>query len=107
MKYSEAVARRDRGMSLAADKANRDSAGWTEAAMRGLEKYISAHDGDFFLTEQVRAWCEELELVDEPANSKAWGSVMQKAARDGMIKRYGYAPAKSSNLSPKCLWGTA
>lgn len=99
-----ARARRDQGIELSEAKANRDQPGWSEDAQAALEKFCLAHPGQKFLTEDVRAWAEELELVEAPDNAKAWGAVMQRAARFGTIRRVGYMPAKSSNLSPKTAW---
>lgn len=100
----EARTRRDTGMALSEDKANRQQPGWSEAALVVVEKYCLAHPDRQFLTEDVRTWAEQLGLIDAPENAKSWGSVMRRAASFGDIRRVGYMPAKSSNLSPKCAW---
>jgi hypothetical protein len=46
-------------------------------------------------------------LVSEPPTSKAWGSIFKEAAKAGTVRKVGYAPSKSSNLSPKTLWKAA
>lgn len=104
---TSAESRRDVGIETAEEKANRDKVGWSEDAMHGLELYCLAHDDKEFLAEEVRDWTAEMSLVGEPENGRAWGGVFQRAARQGMIVRVGYAPSKSSNLSPKCLWRAA
>ena len=104
MDFSEARERADIGMALAEEKANNDKWGWSDDALHGLEMYCLAHSDDQFLAEQVRAWVEEMGVVDAPENERAWGAVFKRAARLGVIHRVGYAPSKSSNLAPKCLW---
>lgn len=102
----EAAARRDTGMARAIDKAERDNEGWSDAAIEAVKKFCKAHGaGHQFLTEDVRLYAETLEIIEKPENERAWGAVMQQAARDEIIRKVGYAPACSSNLSPKVLWG--
>lgn len=105
MKTSEAAARRDEGMTLAVEKADRDMEGWSEEAHQSLQFFATEMGrGHRFLTEDVRAYAEFKLLVVRPENERAWGAVMRRAAALGMIKKVGYAPAKSSNLSPKVQW---
>ena len=104
MDFSEARERAETGMALAEEKANNDKWGWSDDALHGIETYCTAHSDDQFLAEDVRAWCEEMGIVDTPENGKAWGAVFRRAARLGVIRNVGYAPSKSSNMSPKVLW---
>lgn len=105
--HDDAALKRDTGMALAEDKANREKQDWSGDALFALEKYCVAHPDDKFLAEDVRAWGEALEFVSAPANSRAWGAVFRRAASIGIIRKVGYGPAASSNLSPKCLWKAA
>lgn len=107
MTREDAAARRDQGMELAVEKADRDADGWSEDALATIELFSLAHPGERFLGEQVREWGEGAGLIDAPSNARAWGAVFRRAASAGLIKKVGYAPAKSSNLSPKCLWQAA
>jgi len=102
--FSQAREAADTGMALAEDRANRQKWGWSDDALHGIELYCLAHADDEFLAEDVRDWCKEMGVVDKPDNGKAWGAVFKKAARLEVIRRIGYAPSKSSNLAPKCLW---
>ena len=102
-----AEARRDTGMALAEDKANLDQPSWSDDALFALERYLLAHPDDKFLAEEVRTWSENLGFVDPPENARAWGAVFRRAAGMRMIRKVGYAPAASSNCSPKCLWRAA
>lgn len=101
---AEARERADTGMQLATDKADRDQAGWSDLAYLALEKFCLAHPWKHFLTEDVREWVEKHGMVPAPENAKAWGSVMARAKREKLISSKGYAPARSSNLSPKVQW---
>ena len=100
----DAQQRADTGMALAEEKANNQKWGWSDDALHGIETYCIAHSDDQFLAEQVREWAEGMGIVDKAENERAWGAVFKRAARLGVIKRIGYAPSKSSNLAPKCLW---
>jgi hypothetical protein len=46
-------------------------------------------------------------LVSRPREPRHWGAVFKYAARRGYIRKVGYAPANSSNRSPKTLWEAA
>lgn len=94
-------------MALAEYKASKDDPRWTSDAMAAVSLYCTAHPAREFLTEDVRAFCAELDLADTPLNEKAWGPIMRKAAKDGLIRKVGYAQARSSNMAPKVLWRAA
>lgn len=101
---AEAETKRDRGMARAVDHADRERPDWSLRAAHALHEYAQKHRGESFLAEEVRAWSEAKMLVSEPPTANAWGSVFKEGAKMGVIKRAGYAPAKSSNMSPKCQW---
>lgn len=101
---AEARERAETGMQLATEKADRDEPGWSDLAYLALEKYCLAHPWKHFLAEDVREWAEKRGMVPAPENAKAWGSVMVRAKKEGLIDNRGYAPANSSNRSPKTQW---
>lgn len=101
---AEAETKRDRGMARAVDHADREEPDWSLRAAHALHQYAQEHRGEKFLTEDVRAWAEAKMLVTEPPTAKAWGAVVKEGAKLGVIRKVGYAPAKSSNMSPKCQW---
>ena len=90
--------RRDRGIRRSADHATRE---WLDKAVG----YVRLHAvvTPSFLTEDVRAMAEA-DGLPAPPDKRAWGAVMRKAAHAELIKADGYAPSKSSNLSPKVRW---
>lgn len=94
----EARRKRDKGIERAAAHATEE---WRERALG----YVKLHAlcTRQFLTEHVRNMAT-LDGLEAPPDGRAWGSVMQVAARQKVIVRKGFAPARSSNMSPKVLW---
>lgn len=101
----DAIARRDLGIERSADHAERVADGWKARARGYLLEFLATNPGEF-LGEQMREFAE-LRGMDFPPDGRAWGAVLQSAARAGLIVKRGYAPARSSNLSPKVLWRAA
>lgn len=102
MTNQEAETRRDIGIARAERHANAAWCQWSEVAFDYLRLYCEDNPGDRFLAEELRNFAAAHGFTS--ANDKAWGAIMRKGAKEGLIYRYGYAPARSSNLSPKCLW---
>lgn len=94
-----ARSRRDDGIERAGNHAGQR---WQRAARGYLLEYLATHAGRF-LAEDVREFAEAQGL-DLPPDGRAWGAVFQTAARQNVIRKVGYAPARSSNLSPKVQW---
>lgn len=96
---SQSARQRELGLALAVRSV--DSA-WIERAL-GYVREFSAYAEGPFLTEQVREFAHSGGLA-QPANAKVWGAVMRKAQRQGIVRAFAFAPARSSNGSPKVLW---
>src|SRR5690554_6727734 len=89
-----AVRRHD---GLVAVEANADDE-WKAKALRAIERHLRDH-AEFFVDD---LWAAGLE---RPAESRALGPVILKAAREGwMRKTGGYRPSVASNGSPKPVW---
>jgi hypothetical protein len=101
--YPDAEARRDTGIHDSAEHAEHEIPGWQDAAIECVRRYAEQYSGEPFLAEDARSWAARSGLP-EPPEPRAWGAVMQATRRAGFIRRIGYAPARSSNLSPKVLW---
>jgi hypothetical protein len=86
------------GMRAAEEAANNDQPGWSERALDELLE-VGRNLGRFTI-EQLR----EASTLESPTDERAWGGVIQRASRAGLIARCGFAPAKSSNGSPKPVW---
>lgn len=91
--------KRDAGIARAA---KRQSDAWTERAVGYVMEYVVTHR-EPFLCEAIREFALSRDgfKADQP---KAWGHVMRVAAKLGVVKSVGYAPANSSNRSAKVLW---
>ena len=100
---AEAGDRRDEGIARAADRNERRHAGWQHEALGHLATFLSWQGDRTFLAEEVREYAVSAGLV-LPTDGRAWGALMQLAKRLEWIVAVGYAPARSSNLSPKVLW---
>lgn len=94
----------DRGHSAAraaADKADEIAPGWMETAAQQLFMY-AVRSREPFTIEQARQECMP---TPEGADARSWGHVTRLAVRRGWIEvTGGYAPAASSNGSPKRLY---
>jgi hypothetical protein len=98
--FTWAEKRRDIGMERAVEHADSAEEGWSADARAALLAY-ARRIGRPFLVEEVR---EAATWLPAPPDGRAWGAVTRRAALAGSIVRVGYAPAASSNCSPKCLW---
>lgn len=92
---------RDQGMTRAIDHANQVHANWSEDAYAFLIVFVATHK-DEFMCEDMRSSSEG--IVPEPPSKRAWGAVVAKAAKSGLIKRKGFrsvsnAKAHSANAS--------
>jgi hypothetical protein len=100
---TDAAIRRDGGIQRAVDHANYTNDGWSDAAYSFFLSYITRHQS--FMTEEVRA--ASYGIVPEPPSLRAWGAVIVRAAREGLIRRIGYQQVKNANahMTPAALWG--
>jgi hypothetical protein len=75
---------------------------WSEMAMSALCKFIMTHTGKF-QAEDVRNWA-----VNVPAapSLRAWGAIMAKASRMGLIKHAGYERVNNplAHATPASVW---
>lgn len=97
-----ARARRDDGIQRSGDHAGDR---WKRSARGYLLEFLTVRPSPF-LAEDVREFAE-VRGLEAPPDGRAWGAVMRAAARDRLIDKVGYAPARSSNLSPKVQWRRA
>lgn len=102
----DAARRRDDAIEQVVNHADELDPCWSDRAYSALELYCKKV-AEPFIIEDVRAWAEGLWLISPPHDSRAWGAVIRRAAANGTVRKVGYAPAKSSNLSPKVQWQAA
>lgn len=102
--FDAAKTRGDLGAERAAGRAERRVPGWIDStveALRALVKIRSASNA--FTIEQARVALEK--SITAPPDGRAWGHVTRRAVALGIIEPTGgYAPAASSNGSPKRLY---
>ena len=91
--------RKDHGIARSAKSAGQE---WTSRATYYLRMYLQPAR-EPFLAEKFVEWAEGWGL-EKPPSRRAYGSVMQTAARQGLIRACGYGKAETSNGSPKILW---
>jgi len=93
--------RGDAGADRAASKAERTQPGWIDRAAEAVRGFASEQGPLSFTIEEAREGFQAPEGVD----LRAWGNVTRRAIRLGYIEPTGdYAPAASSNNSPKRLY---
>jgi len=109
MQQPDLFAARERGKTgsrRASERADRASEGWTERAAEEIKRCAELFDRELidgaFLIETIA-----MHWNNPPPDPRAWGHATRLAAKRGWIKKVGYAPAASSNGSPKCLWAKA
>lgn len=73
---------------------------WRKQATYALDDYLLTHE--IFLVEDLRAFAEP--FIGLPHDSRAWGGIIQRAAKAGKIRPDGVARAKSSHGSWKPVW---
>jgi hypothetical protein len=96
--------RADDGMKRAAEHAEDVRANWLTFAREELVTWLRTQRGPFLAEDFVIGTHNSL---PPPPDRRAFGLVIQSAARAGIIVKVGYALAATSNGSPKCRWQDA
>jgi len=97
---------RDAGMQTALDHANEIVADWGSAAYAALTTYVAAHPGETFMTEEVREYAYGILDLSRPPHERAWGGIVNRAAKAGLIVRVRLAPVKTpgSHCANATMW---
>lgn len=97
----EKVAQRlaQEGIQRAVDAAEREHPGWAALAYEYVKLYAQQNQGKRFIGRDIVTASKKYGLI-QPPNDKAFGKVIQRAARDGVIQRVGYAQDPNRHLSP-------
>jgi hypothetical protein len=93
---------RDHGIETSVQHANNVEPGWSELAYQFLLDFIT--DVGEFLCEDLRIAAKG--KVPDPPDGRAWGYVIVKAVKAGVIRRQGYGTMKAacSHKCPKTIW---
>lgn len=100
--FKAAANLRDSGIKRAVDHANREEPVWSEKAFNFLREYIRSNRE--FMVEQLRS--ASTGKVPEPPTTRAWGGIVVRAKKMGLIKRKGYRKTsnKKAHCTPATLW---
>jgi hypothetical protein len=95
---------RDRGMERAVDHAEREVAGWKDAALEYVRLYALIHAE--FICEDVRGFADRRGFAPPP-DGRAWGAVMMRAAKRGLVTktdRVACAKDPKVHMNPSTVW---
>lgn len=93
---------KEAGMNLAIENANSKINGWSEKAYTFLQSFI--RNNQTFLTEDLREHSKG--IIEEPPSLRAWGGIVSRASKNGLIKRIGFENVKNvkAHCTPATLW---
>ena len=98
---------RDKGIKKAIDNANDTHDKWSDKAYKFLLDYIKYGEGRDqyeFMTEDVRIASEK--DIPKPPSNRAWGGIILKAVRAGLIHRVRFSSVKNvkAHRTPATVW---
>lgn len=101
---TDAQIRRDDGIYRAIRHADIEHERWSNNAYAYLKLFIQLKSFPF-LAEDLRFHAEK-NGFPIPPSKRAWGAVVLKAKRDGLIKACGYKQTTNpkAHCTPACLW---
>jgi hypothetical protein len=102
------TALKDAGMSAAMANANEAYPNWGTEALNALKVFL-LWNNSAFMCEMFRVFAEQDCMLPTPPNTRAYGSLMVKAQRLGMIKHAGYRSVSNprAHRTPASLWVSA
>ena len=94
---------RDKGIQQAINHADEVQPLWSEQAYNCLLNYIRYNDE--FMTEDVREASKN--QLSEPPSARAWGGIIVKAVKCGLIYRKGFKNVSNvkAHCTPASIWG--
>src|SRR6185369_8812476 len=81
----DAIAARDAGISRAMNHAESKSPGWSDLALAFTRSWCLSRSGIFTAEDISDAYASREDLI-QPAQTKAWGSVVRRAITAGYMK---------------------
>lgn len=96
---------RDAGIALATAKADSIEPSWSDKAHHLMMSFLEHWKFEEFTAEESQLWMIEKGL-NHPASSNAWGGVMLRLSKKGIIKKVGITNAKrkTSKARPIVVW---
>jgi len=94
---------KEAGMNLALESAEADFNGWADSAFSFLQGFILSYKSSF-MAEDIRL--ASAGYVPEPPSKRAWGGIIARAAKAGLIRRVGFASVKNAkaHCTPASVW---
>tara|TARA_Y100000296_G_scaffold78310_1_gene100863 strand:+ start:357 stop:668 length:312 start_codon:yes stop_codon:yes gene_type:complete len=93
---------RDKGIKKAINNANDTHDKWSDKAYSFLTKWIKTQYE--FMTENARTASEK--EIPKPPSNRAWGGIILRASRAGLIYRVGFSNVKNAKAhsTPASIW---
>jgi hypothetical protein len=90
------------GIRKAVEHANVEVKGWSDQAYNYLIDYATKHKQ--FMVEDVREASKD--VIPVPPSTRAWGGVVVRASKAGVIRRKGFQNVKNAkaHCTPATLW---
>ena len=82
-------------MEQALSHADQVSPAWRDRAYEVLKAYVEQHPHEQFFGEDVREWAYAQGDLPEPPHARAWGGIIAKAAKAGVIVQHGIGQVKN------------
>ena len=82
---------------------------WDDIAYDALVLYLGTlAKRNTFMGENIRTYAENLQ-IPTPADKRAWGKIMRRAAKNGLIIKAGYSATSNplAHGTPATLWRKA
>lgn len=104
LSLEDAIRERDAGIQQAIDHANAVVDNWSEKAYHLLIDFIEEVPGEF-MVEDLRAYAA-MKDFPLPPSARAWGAVILRAAKSGLVENAGYGKTKNkkAHRTPASLW---
>ena len=98
----DGVEQRDRGIAQAVSHADRESPNWSDKAYDFLLDFLRTNTK--FMAEDVRN--ASVGIVPAPPSNRAWGAVIVRAAKKGIIRKVGFNKVKNpkAHCTPATEW---
>ncbi|MCT8340528.1 hypothetical protein MG296_10720 [Flavobacteriaceae bacterium TK19130] len=106
MKTTKGEKLRDAGIAQAMETADNCNENWSQKAFDFLRNFAKKEPS--FLTEEVRRAATKSGEVPEPPSNRAWGGVIVRAKRAGIIKSLGIKPVTNpkAHMAFATYWGS-
>lgn len=104
---AESERRKEQGMQRAVDHADAVSEEWSTRAFNASLYFILVNPVGFtFLTEDLRNWIYENNMIDPPPSDRAWGSITIKLRKAGYIISNGFSKTTNpkAHRTPATVW---